>query len=409
MKTVVAFGALGALAVTTSLLACADTDDAPGWSDEGSVLPGLDAAADASGDAQDGDAGGEECLADAFCPVGPFHPATPGGALDLRTRINVIRGRGPDDVWAAGALGASAHFDGTRWSRSDTGATETFTGLWLRHAGAIAFASLSSAYARGADLDPGDGGVPSAGGWVRTDPDVSVEFVGGTELVTSTWGPPDAEWMWGTILGDQYDSSNPVGPGVWAPNPFYGLFRARVTPGARTIEVAPVLPAKACKVLGCVAMTNIHGSSPDDLWAVGINGAAFHITHAQSDSPEIVPFNTQTWATLEGVWAASATDAWAVGGAGTIRRYTGGRFAWDVVDDVSATEDLHAVWGTSSTDVWVVGDDATILHYDGKAWARVTVMGLGARRPDLFAVWSPAPGRVWIGGDGVILSLGGKP
>jgi len=407
MRTIFAFSALGALASATALIACAASDDALGSPDEGAVLPGLDAAADAGGDAQDGD-GSEECLADAFCPVGPFHPAAPGGALDLRTRINLIRGRGPNDVWAVGALGASAHFDGTRWSRSDTGATETFTGLWFREAGTVAFTSLSTAYARGAELDPSDGGVPSASGWLRTEAHVPSEFIGGTEIVTSTWGPPGAEWMWGTILGDQYASYNFVA-GTFAPNPYYGLFRARIAPGTRTIEVAAVLPATACKILGCVVMTNIHGSSPDDLWAVGLNGAAFHITHAQSDSPEIVPFNTQTWAMLDGVWAASATDAWAVGGAGTIRHYTGGRFAWDVVDDIPATEDLHAVWGTSSSDVWVVGDDATILHYDGKTWSRVPVMGLGARRPDLFAVWTSAPGHVWVGGDGVILALGGKP
>ncbi len=409
MKTLFALGALGALASAAALLACAASDDALVSPDEGAVVPGLDATADANGDARDGDAGSEECLADALCPVGPFQPGAPGGALDLRTRINRIRGRGPHDVWAVGALGASAHFDGTRWSTSDTGATETFTGLWFRDAGTVAFASLSSAYARGADLEPGDGGVPSADGWLRTEPQFPSEFLGGTQIVTSTWGTPGAEWMWGTILGDQYTEVRSLGSGVFVPNPFYGLFRARVAPGTRTIEVAAVVPPKACRILGCVVMTSIHGSSPDDLWAVGLKGAAFRVTHAQSDSPELVPFNTQTWAMLEGVWVASATDAWAVGAAGTIRHYTGGSFTWDVVDDVPATENLHAVWGTSSSDVWVVGDDATILHYDGKTWSRVPVMGLGARRPDLFAVWTSAPGRVWVGGDGVILALGGKP
>jgi hypothetical protein len=142
---------------------------------------------------------------------------------------------------------------------------------------------------------------------------------------------------------------------------------------------------------------------------VGVRGAAFHVTGAQSETPTITAFDSQTWAALEGVWAASATDVWAVGGAGTIRHYTGDAVSLDVVDDVPTTEDLHGVWGSSSSDVWAVGDAATVLHYDGATWSRVEIRGLGERKPSLFTVWSPAPGHVWVGGEGVILSLGGKP
>ena len=102
MKTILALGAFGALSVAASLLACADTDDSLGSPDASVLVPWLDAGVDGSGEAQDGDAGHEECPADAFCPVGPFDPAARGGALDLRTRINLIRGRGPDDVWVVG-------------------------------------------------------------------------------------------------------------------------------------------------------------------------------------------------------------------------------------------------------------------------------------------------------------------
>jgi len=161
--------------------------------------------------------------------------------------------------------------------------------------------------------------------------------------------------------------------------------------------------------MGCGVMQSIHGSSPDELWAVGRRGATFHVTGAQSETPTITAFDSRTVAELDGVWAASPTDAWAVGGAGTIRHYTGGAVSWDVVDDVPTDEDLHAVWGTSSADVWAVGDGPTVLHYDGATWSRVEVAGLGQRRPNLFSVWTASPGHVWIGGDGVILSLGGKP
>ena len=134
-----------------------------------------------------------------------------------------------------------------------------------------------------------------------------------------------------------------------------------------------------------------------------------HITDAQGASPVVTAFDSQTWVQFNGVWAASASEAFAVGGVGTIRHYTEATSSWEAMPDVPATETLRAVWGTSRSDVWVVGDDACVLHFDGQAWSRVEVMGLGDRRPDLYAVWTASPGHVWVGGDGVLLSLGGKP
>ncbi|OJY18407.1 MAG: hypothetical protein BGO98_32215 [Myxococcales bacterium 68-20] len=397
MKAARAIAALGALSVGAFFLACASDED-PTLADPNneSRVPGLDGGADADASQSED----EPCVPGALCPFGPFEPSTPGGALDLRTRIHLIRGRSPSDVWALGARGAVAHFDGTSWSRAETGATESFRAVWLRETSEIALASLDAIYSRNAGLDGPDGGVPSAGGWLRTNPAATApEMAGRPENVSSVWASPSAEWLWGTsTLADWIEGIKEN-----------GLWRARIAPGTQTLEVAPALPRHACELMGCVQMLSIHGSSADDLWAVGVRGAAFHITGAQSETPTITAFDSQTWAGLDGVWAASATDVWAVGGAGTIRRYTGGAVSLDVVDGVPTTEDLHGVWGTSSSDVWAVGDAATVLHYDGATWSRVEIRGLGQRKPNLFTVWSPAPGHVWVGGEGVILSLGGKP
>ena len=91
-----------------------------------------------------------------------------------------------------------------------------------------------------------------------------------------------------------------------------------------------------------------------------------------------------------------------------IRHYTGDPLAEDFISDVSETINLNAVAGTSSSDVWAVGDAGVVLHYDGKSWSRMSVAGLGGRRPDLTAVWMSGPGKPWIGGQGVVLSLGGR-
>jgi hypothetical protein len=91
---------------------------------------------------------------------------------------------------------------------------------------------------------------------------------------------------------------------------------------------------------------------------------------------------------LQGVWAASATDVWAVGGTydmdePVVEHYTGS--GWVLVSvPIAATEDaLHAISGNTST-VWAVGDFLAregyrmlTLRWDGSSWSR-------APTPDIF-------------------------
>ncbi len=400
-RSLVALGA-SITAAILALVACASDEDgdlaAP---DAQAKIPSMDSGAEAEAAPEDA-AAEEPCLPDALCPNGPFDPSTPVGGLDLRTRINVIRGRSATDVWAAGARGAIAHFDGASWTVSETGSKESMIALWLRDSGEVAAASLQSFYTRGLPVpDGGDAAAPaSAGGWTPIQPPGPPTVAVSVKHLTSAWMTSSAEWLWFTTMEVRPSSGT---------NPHNGLWRVHVSEETTSLEIADALPQGTCQVVGCLSMTSIHGVSADDLWAVGYRGAAVHIEGAQSATPKVTPFDTQTWSGLNGVWVASENDAWAVGGAGIIRHYTGQPVSWDIVSDVPATEDLRAVWGTSSSDVWVVGDAATVLHWDGASWSRVKVTGLGARRPNLYAVWTPAPGHVWVGGDGVLLSLGGKP
>ena len=360
-------------------------------------VPGSDSGIDADGDAAalctgDCEYFPDDCAPDAFCSNGPFDPSTIGGALNLRTRINVVRGRSQSDVWVAGAVGTLAHFDGTSWTRTPSDTKETLQTIWLRDSEEVAFGRLDVLYSRGGALP--DAGAPSAGGWApRTIDAFPPEWHYLPVRVTAAWAPPGAEWLW------------------MATDPAYayrGLWRLRVTPSG-TYELAVGASTDLCLAFSACEVTSLHGSSASELWAVGLTGTTVRITDAQSGSPSTKVFNSRTWNALGGVWEASASDAWAVGAAGTIRHYTGDALFWEVVNDVPTTENLNAIWGTSSSDIWVVGDNAVILHYDGKTWSRVKVARLGARRPDLTTVWAAAPGHVWVGGEGVVLSLGGKP
>ncbi len=355
-------------------------------------IPGSDGGLDAGPDVVDAapcidcDFFPDTCSPDDFCSNGPFDPSTVGGPLDLRTQVNVVRGRSLDDVWVAGAVGALAHFDGTSWARLPSGTKESMQTIWLRDSEEIAFGSFDVLYSRGGAVP--DAGT-SAGGWT---PRAISSFPPGwssssTRLVTA-WGPPDAEWFWTATQSR-----------IW---------RLRVAPSGN-YELAVGTTTDLCTAFSACQLTSFHGSSANDLWGVGLRGTTIRITNAQGGSPEAKVFNSRTSNSLHGVWEASANDAWSVGGAGTIRHYVGDALVWEIVSDVPTTETLNAIWGTSSSDIWVVGNNAVILHYDGKGWSRVKIAGLGARRPDLTTVWAPAPGHVWVGGQGVVLSLGGKP
>lgn len=333
------------------------------------------------------------CSPEAFCTDGPFDPATTGGAFDPRTQVNVIRGRSATDVWVGGALGALAHFDGTSWSRSDVGSRDPTIGLWLRASEEVSIGALDSIlyaqhiYARGDGVDAGS--QPSAGGWSAFSP--FWPLFQATPLM-SGWGAAGSDSYWAPVT-------------IWdGPVLGGGLMRIRRTPETFELSSAPENPCPPA----CSGFNSVHGSSADDLWAVGVKGATMRLSSAESDAPTTAFYDSKTWNTLNGVWAASASEGWSVGAGGTVRRYTGKTLEWDVVDGVPTNLDLNAVWGTSPSDVWAVGDAGVVLHWDGARWARVKVAGLGTRRPAFTSVWAASADRIWIGGQGAVFALGGK-
>lgn len=404
-RSLITLAALTSLVATGMLAACAsDEQTPPDGNDSGTIVTDRDADGGDSPDSGLDDAAADPCLPDTLCPGGPFDPSTAGGPLDLRTRINAIHGRSPNDVWAVGARGAIAHFDGTSWTHSDTATQQSFYGIWLRDSGEAAVASLLSIFTHDVgDIDAGpDAPAPSPGGWRAFDvTDAPFEAMSSTRMVTSVWAPTGAEWAWLTTM------EFPIAPGI--DGTINGIWRVRVDPMTNHLQVANALMPGVCSVSSCRQLTNVYGTSADDLWAVGVTGALVHIENAQSEAPIVTPVDSQTWAGLNGVWAASKSDVWAVGGNGAIRHCAGTPDAWDVVTNVPTTDDLYAVAGTSASDVWAVGANATVLHYDGQHWSKVRVTGLAGRTPTLFSVWAPSPGHVWIGGEGLLLSYGGKP
>ncbi len=389
-RTVVVGGVAFSLSTASLLLpACAaDENDAKlDPEDTEVVVPANDAGVpdvvDAGGSCRTDDCEffPDACGADVLCPSGLFDPANPSEGPDWRTRITSTGGRTATDAWLVGTVGMAAHFDGASWKQADLGTSESMRFFWLTSAGEVSFGTLDRLYSRG--LGSADASV-SPDGWALRGP---VSPPGGYgSILTAAWAMPGSNLLW---LGTSTD--------LW-----------RLEINGSTFTSRPGIPASVCNNVPCKWLRSLHGASAGTIWGVGDNGAAVRITGADGDEPKLTVTNPLTWNRLNGVWAVSDKEAWAVGGDGTILHNDGAQFAWKAVPDVPTKRHLNAVVGSSSSDVWAVGDAGVVLHFDGTAWSRVKIAGLGSRRPDLYTVWSPAPGRVWIGGQGVLLALGGN-
>lgn len=80
----------------------------------------------------------------------------------------------------------------------------------------------------------------------------------------------------------------------------------------------------------------------------------------------------QTPAALTSLSMDSATDGWAVGGAGLLLRYDG--HTWNTIHDsgFAALGDVTLVDAISPRDVWVSADGG-LAHYDGSHWNSVSI------------------------------------
>ncbi len=72
---------------------------------------------------------------------------------------------------------------------------------------------------------------------------------------------------------------------------------------------------------------------------------------------------------LRAVWAASATEAWAVGDVGTLLSWNGTQ--WSAID-TQVRSNLKAIHGSRRDDVYAVGDLGVVLRFDGTQWTRET-------------------------------------
>ena len=189
------------------------------------------------------------------------------------------------------------------------------------------------------------------------------------------------------------------------------------------------------------ALISVWGRSPSDVWAVGGDPGGgpevLHLEGAQwkrfdtgvkgdlwwvfgfetgpvffggsrgltlrrvESSFEALPPPAPTMATVFGLWGASPTDVWAVGGDGNANAFAW-RFdgtSWRDVPlpaGVATTNSLFKVWGRAANDVWFVGSKGLCLHWNGAA---VETISTPTNRT-LFTLHGTASRLVAVGGFG---------
>ena len=140
-------------------------------------------------------------------------------------------------------------------------------------------------------------------------------------------------------------------------------------------------------------LSDVWGSGANDVYVVGIQGAAYHSAdNGATWQPVVIASADQ----FSGVWGTGASNVYAVSGQsnGIIYRYDGS--TWGMVTTVTAP--VFDIWGSSATDVYAVGVGGMILHStDGVTFNPQT----SGTTTDLLAVWGSGSGDVYaIGGVG---------
>lgn len=388
VSTVTIVTSVAVLSVTS---ACsASGDDTSGLTDDGSThiveTPDSSTTPDASSDSSTSCETSDTCT-----PTPPLTCANADfcavdAAIDSLWALTSIHGTSKDDVWAVGTNGTVVHYDGSSWTATSSGTTNTLLGVWATSPTDVWAVSAWNLVLHGtADASGVFGWSPLSlpimpygfmAGEVRTVIGSGNQvFVGGAEAMSGDSFTPCVLWSSkedsGTISwGNAYSSWDII------------------LPSLRSTWLSP----------------------SGALWGVGDQGLAAYasITSRDGSNPDLPDaliwkdVDTVVKVPLYGIGGSGDTDIWAVGALGTLRHWTGGP-TWETVISPT-TNTLNGIWAASPNDVWAVGDHGTILHFDGTAWTPGTAI-LPADDIALRAVWGSDPENIWVAGDGVILRL----
>ena len=142
--------------------------------------------------------------------------------------------------------------------------------------------------------------------------------------------------------------------------------------------------AKPAGLSGSVGLFGVSTVSPSDAWAVGdtfVSGAGHSVVlHWNGSKWSLVSSPHASGASLSSVTALSASDAWAVGGAGLghqlVLHWNGTKWSQVATPQIAGML-LTSISADSASDAWAVGlidtapPSTVALHWNGSTWSRV--------------------------------------
>lgn len=138
-------------------------------------------------------------------------------------------------------------------------------------------------------------------------------------------------------------------------------------------------------------------------------GASANAVFAVGDSGTIEKFDGTTWTAqtsgtpnfLMAVSGSSASDVWAVGDAGTLLHYDGTAWSDAGAGVTQSTWHFNDVWAASASDVWAIAAESgtgfrIVLRWNGTTWTNMS--GAMTGPGGVFCVQGLGPNDVWFGG-----------
>lgn len=148
-------------------------------------------------------------------------------------------------------------------------------------------------------------------------------------------------------------------------------------------------------------LSDVWAASASDVFAVGGSGGSFLNEEAGAvvlhfDGTYWTRMDVEDEGTLHAVWGTSASNVFAVGDGGLILHFNGS--TWTQMASPTS-EHLSGVWGTSATSVFAVGHDGGIFHYDGTQWN----VAFSGSLVELHDIWGTSATDMYVVGSGGVI------
>jgi hypothetical protein len=333
-----------------------------------------------------------------------------GAASVPVTHVRALWGASAGDLFAVGLTGRILHYDGARWAAMSSGTAAGLLGVWgtsrsnvyavgdsgtvLRYdgnrwsrlAGPVADRSLRTIWGRGDTL------------WIagyqrdaqaRTH-GLILRSVNGGDSWTETLSTPASgnRQLWGItgaadgaliVSGLQNGTSRGVDDGVIL----------RSTDGGQTWADSTFSEPTHRRLYRVWAQGAHVFAVGEGFEAGGLRG--FTVRSADGGVTWTRALHMETNG-LYGVWGSGPDDVTAVGFNGAFLHFDG--LAWTDVRPAGSAAPFHAIWGTGADDVFAAGNDQSLARRTDGPW--VLAPQIATQPTDYVAAWGAAPGDLYV-------------